>query len=154
MRAYACDRYGRGFTGETHGLGKCPSLGKATTSAPLNTSPAAVVSTACVLYAGTISQCAPSKTRAPLAPSVMMTLHTPIDAILRAASSAVRSSVMRIPEMASASVSFGVIAYSVSSSPAESFEAGAGSGRPSCPAGTPSWRRPRRFASGFRVATG
>lgn len=54
-----------------------------------------------------------------LAPSVMMTLHTPIDAILRAASSAVRSSVMRIPEMASASVSFGVIAYSVSSSPAE-----------------------------------
>lgn len=30
---------------------------RATTSAPLNTSPAAVVSTACVLYAGTISQC-------------------------------------------------------------------------------------------------
>ena len=28
MRTYACYRYGRGFTGETHGLGECPSLGK------------------------------------------------------------------------------------------------------------------------------
>ena len=28
MRTRACHRYGRGFTGETHGFGKCPPLGK------------------------------------------------------------------------------------------------------------------------------
>ena len=82
---------------------------KATVNAPLNTSPAAVVSTAFTTGAGMIPENSGEQIYDPHFPKVMITFLMPRSSRERQASEADLSSLTWIPVRISASVSFGVI---------------------------------------------
>ena len=99
---------------------------RATASAPLNVSPAAVVSTGLTLKPGTSCFDFPVATYEPRDPKVMMTVLTPLRSNASAAFAHEASSVTLMPVSNSASVSFGVRIVIFLSSESGSFCAGAG----------------------------
>ena len=80
----------------------------ATHRAPQKVSPAAVVSTAFTLRAGTNTDGPPSQMRAPLLPIVTMSFPTPLACMAAAAFSADATSVTSMPEKVESSVSLGI----------------------------------------------
>src|SRR3569833_1848539 len=103
----------------------CPS-DKATAKAPLKTSPAAVVSTALAFGAGINCSILLLQINAPSAPSVMITVSTPLALIIAAAAFTLTSPVMLTPDNISASFLFGVIMAICLNNSSGSAQAGAG----------------------------